>query len=308
MLDTIVLEFLPNVIHSLFSFFVIISIIIFIHEFGHYAFAKYFGVKVETFSVGFGKELIGFSDRSGTRWKICAIPMGGYVKMFGDADAAGTSDEALYNSMTAEEKQFSFLHKSLYQRALIVLGGPVANFILSLVVLSGLFFSYGKPIADPIIGLVADSSPAAVAGLHSGDRISKINDQNISSFADIQRIVMLNVKDNIHISYIRDDKEFLTSINVKTDSGTTRIIGISSSSSRYMQLSMMESIQESFLTTYSIITQTMSALSQILTGQRPASELGGPIKIAQYSGKICCIRVCKYFVVYSITINQSRIL
>src|SRR5476651_1446843 len=128
------MDILLHLLHSLWSFFVVLSTIVFIHEFGHYIIAKWCGVKIEAFSIGFGKELIGWNDRSGTRWKISALPLGGYVKMFGDASAASTTDEDAIEHMSAEEKKLTFHHKPLYKKAAIVAAGPVANFLLTIVI------------------------------------------------------------------------------------------------------------------------------------------------------------------------------
>src|SRR5579863_7394820 len=147
-------------LHTLWSFFIILSVIVFIHEFGHYLIAKLCGVKIEAFSIGFGQELIGWNDRSGTRWKISLLPLDGYVKMFGDASSASTADAEALERMSAAERQLTFHHKPLYKKAAIVAAGPCANFILTIAVFFYLIMTTGLPSADPVVGGIMPNSPA----------------------------------------------------------------------------------------------------------------------------------------------------
>ena len=164
------------------NFVIILSVIVFIHEFGHYIVAKMCGVKVESFSIGFGKELIGFNDKSGTRWKISIIPMGGYVKMFGDIDPASSPDFDKLDKLTPEEEEVTFFKKNLWQKSAIVVAGPIANYILAIAILTTFYLNYGRPFYEPIIGGIMEDMPADIAGLELGDKIIEIDGKEISDF------------------------------------------------------------------------------------------------------------------------------
>jgi regulator of sigma E protease len=174
------------------AFLLIISVIVFIHEFGHYYIARLCGVRVEQFSIGFGKEMFGWNDRHGTRWKLSILPIGGYVKMFGSADAASTPDGDSMEEMTEEDKKVSFQHKSLPRKSAIVAAGPAANFILAIMILAGFFYMIGKPVAMPVVGEVMEESAAAEAGLRAGDRFLEFDGRSMESFSDIQRVTRLH--------------------------------------------------------------------------------------------------------------------
>src|SRR5690606_26386762 len=175
------------------SFFIILSVIVFIHEFGHYIIAKLCGVKIEAFSIGFGKELVGFTDRTGTRWKISLLPLGGYVKMFGDSSAASTPDADALEHLSEDERKLTFHHKPLHKKAAIVAAGPVFNFILTIAIFTYFIMTSGLPSVEPIAGEIMADSPAAAAGLKAGDRILKINEDKVSSFNDIPYLISTNL-------------------------------------------------------------------------------------------------------------------
>jgi regulator of sigma E protease len=171
------------------GFLFVISLVVFVHELGHFLAGRYFGVKVETFSIGFGKELIGFTDRYGTRWKFAALPLGGYVKFWGDEGAASTPDQDKLKQMPETDRSRSFHHKTWWQKSIISVAGPLANFILALVILTGFFLVYGSNSSSPIIGNVKAGYPAELAGLKPGDRVVSIDDQEISDFSAIVKVV-----------------------------------------------------------------------------------------------------------------------
>src|SRR3954451_8159583 len=172
-------------------FLFVLTIVVFFHELGHFLIARWAGVKVLTFSLGFGPELIGFNDRHNTRWKISAIPLGGYVKFFGDESEASTPSAEALAKMTAEERSDSFHHKSVGRRAAIVAAGPIANFILAIVIFTGLFTFFGKPSTTARVDTVQAGSAAAAAGFQSGDVVTAIDGDAIGSFSDMQRIVSI---------------------------------------------------------------------------------------------------------------------
>src|SRR5471032_618941 len=164
------------------AFLFVITLVVFFHELGHFLVARACGVKVDVFSIGFGKEIVGFNDRSGTRWKISWIPVGGYVKFAGDADASSRPDVAAAAQMSAAEREGVLALKPLGQRALVAASGPFANFILAIVLLTGLFVYSGHTVIAPVIGEVTKGSPAAAAGITSGDRVTRIDGPQITDF------------------------------------------------------------------------------------------------------------------------------
>ncbi|MFM8800898.1 MAG: M50 family metallopeptidase, partial [Tagaea sp.] len=194
-----------NLVDYLLPFLLVLTVLIFVHELGHYWVAKRCGVKVETFSIGFGRELVGWTDKSGTRWKIAWLPLGGYVKMFGDADAASTPAEGV-KTMSADERAVSFFHKTLRQRAAIVAAGPAANFLLAIVLFAGVFAFVGQPFTPARVGGIVEGSAAERAGLQPGDMIVEINGSRIERFEDIQRIVQLNLDRRLDLAVERDGR------------------------------------------------------------------------------------------------------
>ena len=211
-------------LHTILSFVVILSLIVFIHEFGHYIVARWCGVKVEEFAIGFGKELFGWNAKSGTRWKICLIPMGGYVKMFGDASEASTPDSDTIEKMTEEERAVSFHYKSLPRKAAIVFAGPLANFLLTIAIFTGFIFTNGLSTTEPIIGDVMPESAAFEAGLLSGDVITAIDGEAVEKFNDIPRMIAINMGDNpIQITLLRDGMQKIFQLTPKMDEAEDRL-------------------------------------------------------------------------------------
>src|SRR5215475_4420339 len=188
-------------------FLIVLTILVFVHALGHYWVARRNGVRIEVFSIGFGSELFGWTDKAGTRWKFSAIPLGGYVKMYGDADATSAPGEALPD-MTPEQRAVSFHHKRLGQRAAIVAAGPAANFLFAIVVFAALYVFVGQPFTPPDIGVVLPGSAAERAGLRPDDRILRVNGGEIERFEEIQRIVQLNLDSGpLDIVVQRDGRE-----------------------------------------------------------------------------------------------------
>ncbi len=198
---------LQLILHNILSFVVIISVIVFIHEFGHFLVARMCGVKIDEFAIGFGRELIGFTDKNGTRWKICPIPFGGYVKMFGDKNGASIPDDELLAQMSVEEKKISFLGKTVWQRMAIVVAGPVANFLLTIFIFTFLFRINGLNTVLPIVDVIAENSAAAESGLKKGDRILAIDGKEIFSFDDIREVVTRSSGKELGLRVLRSDSE-----------------------------------------------------------------------------------------------------
>jgi len=274
-------------------FLVILTIVVFVHELGHYLVARRNGVKVEVFSIGFGRELVGWTDRHGTRWKISLVPLGGYVRMFGDEDAASTPDTS--REFTAEEKAVSFHHKRLGQRAAIVSAGPIANLVFAILVFAVMFMTVGQPTTPPVVGLVQANSAAEKAGLQTGDRIAAINGRAIARFEEIQQIVRLGDGSTLELDVERDGqiqrlKATPTLTLLKDHFGNEQKmpllgIGASGAASQLVRMGPGQALMESVRQTWVVIDSTFSALGQMIAGRRDSSELGGPLRIAQYSGQ-----------------------
>ncbi|WP_253299994.1 RIP metalloprotease RseP [Wolbachia endosymbiont of Chironomus riparius] len=282
---------LTNNIHYL-SFFLIISIIVFVHEYGHYIVAKICKVKVESFSIGFGPELFGFNDKSGTRWKLSAIPLGGYVKMLGDTNEASIPDKK--QELTDEEKLLSFHEKPRYKKAAIVFAGPFANIIFTVIVLTVFFCIEGYYRIPPVIGNVIKGSVAEVAGLLPGDVITQVNNNKIRYFEDITHIVISNPRTKMQIEYKRSNKKHVTalipSIIEDKDAFGNLIkkesIGITSINvTGLKQTSFFGAVNLSINETYRTMTLAVRAMGQIVIGKRDINQISGPIKIAQYSSQ-----------------------
>ncbi|MEW5728017.1 MAG: site-2 protease family protein, partial [Pseudomonadota bacterium] len=200
------MDFIAGIWNYVVVFLVILTVVVFVHELGHYLVARWNGVRVEVFSIGFGPEVWGWNAKSGTRWRISLLPLGGYVKMFGDSDASSATPDG--RPMSEAEKAVSFHHKRVGQRAAIVFAGPAANFLFAILGLMLMFMALGQPVAEPVIGKVHEGTAAAEAGLRAGDRIVAINGSEVERFQDIQRIVRLDIERPLTLSVDRDGSPF----------------------------------------------------------------------------------------------------
>lgn len=285
--------------HNFLSFIVILTFIVFIHEFGHYYIARICGVKVEEFSIGFGKELFGFNDKKGTRWKFCILPFGGFVKMFGDKDPASVPDSEKIKSFTEEEKKISFYFQNVYKRIAIVVAGPLANFILTIVIFTAIFKIQGVTKILPIIDKVIEGSAAQESGIKPKDQIIKINNIGIEDFSQMQKIIIENGEKNLKIEVLRDKKNLVFDVTPKIsvtkdlfgNEVKIPMIGVSASAPEfnhadsYKKLNFGAAFVKAVSTTYDISVEILKATGQLIIGNRSIKELGGPIKIAEYSGK-----------------------
>ncbi len=281
------------ILHNLLSFVLITSVIVFIHEFGHFLVARFCGVKVEEFSIGFGRELFGFTDKKGTRWKFCPIPFGGYVKMFGDKNSASIPDDEMIAQMSSAEKKQSFLGKNVYQRMAIVVAGPVANFILAIFIFTAIFRINGLRTTLPIVDTVVENSVAAEFGLKKGDKILAIDSKEITAFEEIRQIVSANTGEQLQLKVLRENEEISLAITPKIQ--TTKnifgedvkvgMLGITASESTHQDLNLWQSFVEANKETAQMTVAIFKAIGELVTGKRSVEELGGPIKIAKYSGK-----------------------
>jgi regulator of sigma E protease len=279
--------------HTLLSFVVVLSIIVFVHEFGHYIVAKLCGVRITAFSIGFGKEIYGFNDRSGTRWKFSLLPLGGYVKMFGDASAASTADTNALERMSDAERAVSFHYKPLWQKALVVVAGPAANFLLTISIFTYFIVSNGLPSVEPVVGAVMEQSAAAEAGLKTGDRILSVDNKTVKSFNDIPYYISTNLGTPVQLGVERAGETLSITLTPnlteeKDDLGNTGkrpLIGIKSQEIKYEDVGPVRAVGEAVERTYMICVATLEALKQMVMGERSAEDLKCPIGIAQLSGQ-----------------------
>ncbi|CAA7617343.1 putative enzyme [Candidatus Terasakiella magnetica] len=274
-------------------FLIILTVVVFVHELGHFLVARWNGVRVEVFSIGFGREIWGFTAKSGTRWRISLLPLGGYVKFFGDADAASATGDD--RPMTDEEKAVSFQHKRVGQRAAIVVAGPAANFIFAILGLAGLFMALGQPVTEPVVGAVHAGTAAEAAGIKAGDRILSINGQVVERFQDIQRIVRLEIEHPLELSVRRGELVMAISAQPRViqrqgvfgGQEKVPVLGISAdqASTRIINHGPVSALGEALRETESMVRGTFVGIGQMINGTRDTDELGGPIRIARGAGE-----------------------
>ncbi len=280
-------------------FIVLIVVVVFIHEYGHYYFAKKYGVGVTDFSIGFGKELFGWNDKSGTRWKICWIPLGGYVKFFGDRNVFSQADqEELLKKYNKEDQEKLFVTKPLYQRSLIVAGGPIANFVLAIFIFLFIFMFAGKDFTPAIIDEVQKDSPAEIAGMKKNDIILEIDNNKVESILDVSKLILMSTSEIVDFKVSRYDQELLLKVKPKIVSGVDnlgnkinkRIIGIKLSpynnEINHKKLGPAKALIESVKEVYFVTTSSLKYMGSMITGSGDSSQLGGPIRIAKISGQV----------------------
>lgn len=282
----------PPVLMTIVAFVAVIGPLVFVHELGHYLVARWCGVKAEAFSIGFGPELVGWVDSRGTRWRVAALPLGGYVRFKGDMNAAGEIDPA-WLALPPEERARSFPSKPLWQRAAIVAAGPLINLIFAVLLLGGLAMIRGEPVSEPVIGRVAEGSAAEAAGLRSGDRIVSIMGRDVENFQDIASIVSLRPNEMLPYVIERDGARIEKSIAAATRIEEDRFgnvyrmgqLGIASGEISLRPVGLIEAPVVGFNQAVSITRTALDGMGQIVTGRRSVSELGGPLKIADISGQ-----------------------
>jgi regulator of sigma E protease len=282
----------------LIPFLFVLTIVVFFHELGHFLVARWCGIRVMVFSIGFGPELIGFTDRHGTRWKLAAIPLGGFVKFFGDENAASVPNSEAVAGMNAAERQQSFFHKTVAQRAAVVAAGPIANFLLAIVIFAAVFGLYGRQISTPRVDSVQPGSVAAQAGFQTGDLIVSIDGRAIDSFSDMQRIVGSSANQRLEFVIDRGGaRQTLTAVpalkEIKDSFGGTHrvgVLGVSRSTNpgdvKVERVGPLSAVAMGFEETWFVVERTMNYIAGVIVGRESADQLGGPIRIAQVSGQV----------------------
>lgn len=284
-------------------FVLVLSLLVFVHEMGHYLVGRWSGIKILAFSIGFGPELVGFNDRHGTRWKLSAIPLGGYVRFFGDADAASKPDEEELSTLTPEERAQTLSGAKLWKRAATVAAGPIANFILAIAIFSVIFAIYGRPLADPVVAEVKADSAAAEAGVLPGDVLVALDGKSVSTFDDVVRYVSVRPELPIVVTIRRADLTLDLQMVPRRTEMTDRfgnkmeigLIGIvtnqQSGNFRVEKLTPLQSVGEGARQTWHVVTGTFDYLSNLVTGRMNADQLGGPVRVAQASGQMATLGV-----------------
>ena len=287
-----------NLAGYIVPFLFVLTIVVFFHELGHFLVARRCGVKVLTFSIGFGPEILGFFDRYRTRWKISAVPLGGYVKFFGDENAASVPDQETVAQMTEAEKAVSFVHQRVGPRAAVVAAGPIANFILAIAIFAGIFMLYGKQTTSARVDTVQTASAAEAAGFKPGDLVTAIDGEKIDSFADMQRIVSISAGETLTIEVDRGGAHVVLKATpqlkeLKDNFGNVHrlgVLGISRSMApgdiKTQKLSPPQALLGGLQETWFVVDRTLSYIGGVVVGREAADELGGPIRIAQVSGQV----------------------
>lgn len=295
-----------TLLHTLVPFVFVMTVVVFFHELGHFLVGRWCGVQVDVFSIGFGPELFARTDRHGTRWRVAAIPLGGYVKFHGDMNAASAGPSDAIAAMPEAERARTFTAQPVYERAAVVAAGPIANFILALVILSGLFYVEGRSILLPRVASVVAGSAAEKAGFAAGDVVHSIDGRPIDSFVDMQKIV--SVSSGVPLSFgIERGGQDLSLIgtperrDVKNPLGTsnTGVLGVSASTDpadvRNVRLGLGASVVEAAHETWFVIDRTASYIGGLVIGREKPDQLSGPIGVAGVAGQVAKIGIGPLF-------------
>ena len=296
---TLIQLFFTNIVTFILPFLVLISLVVFIHEYGHYYVAKKFGVGATDFSIGMGKELFGFNDKSGTRWKFCLIPIGGYVKFFGDRNVYSQAEQKkLLNQYSPEDQKKLFAVKPLHQRALVIVAGPAANFLLAIVIFTFIYMFAGKDFTPGKIDEVQENSPAEVIGLKKNDVIYSINDKKVKSITDISAYINTSTTEEITLSVLRNDNEIFFKAKPKIietldslgNKIKKKVLGIEIvplyNEFNKEKLGPTKALYYAVKETWFVTTSSLDFILSLLKGNGDVSQLGGPVKIAKITGQV----------------------
>jgi regulator of sigma E protease len=290
-----------GIVGYVIPFIFVLSLVVFFHELGHFLIARWCGVRVVVFSIGFGPEIVGFNDRHGTRWKISAIPLGGFVKFLGDDNAASTPDSAALAKMEASERAQSFMFQPVLKRAAIVVAGPAANFLLAIVIFAAVFMVYGKQTMSARVDAVQPGSAAATAGFEPGDVVVAIDGHAIDNFTQMQRIVGESAGEALQVTIRRNgETRTLTAtpaLQEKKDVfGNVRRIGIlgiqrspAPEDLKFQPVAPLQAVWLGVQESWDVVDQTLSYIGGVIVGRKSADQLGGPIRIAQMSGQVASL-------------------
>jgi regulator of sigma E protease len=302
------------------AFLFVITVVVFFHELGHFLVARGFGVKVDTFSVGFGREIVGRTDRSGTRWKLSWLPIGGYVKFAGDADAASRPDVEAARTMTAAEREGVLMFKPLYQRALVAASGPLANFVLAIVMLTGILMYTGHVVVPPVVGAVTKSMPAALAGIQTGDRITRIDQTAITDFQQLPEIISVsNGTTPLALGISRaghDMTLWITPRRIKThdvlgNSISQMAIGVGARDPGIRKpYDLVGAFAAACSETGNIVKTTILTIGQIVAGHGGADQLSGPVgimKVTHQVAKVGFLPLLNLVAILSVSIGLANL-
>lgn len=314
------MDWIVDTIYYVVPFLVLLGILVFVHEFGHFIVARLTGVQVAEFSIGFGKTLWSRTDKKGTEWKLSLVPLGGYCKFLGDDDASSSCSSEAKNDIKDEELGKAFFAQGPLKKLAIVIAGPAANYLFAILLFAGLFYSYGKISLPPVVGEVMPESAAEAAGIMSGDRITRINGSKIDSFADITRQIALHVdSEDVSIEILRNDEPIALSFPLKpiileSDSGVVEekaVLGIKSVTSvevDKVDLSIGQAIAAAGEEAWKLTTSTLQGIGQIVTGKRSSKDVGGIIRIAEMSGDVSKSGIVEFIIFTAIlSINLGMI-
>ena len=286
---------------TIVPFLFVLTVVVFIHEMGHYLVGRWCGIGVKAFSIGFGPELVGFNDSHGTRWKLCAIPLGGYVKFVGDMNVVSQPAESQVAALSDAERKIAFHTQPIWKRAATVFAGPAFNFLLTIAVLAVLFSIYGKVVLQPTVAEVVPNSPAAAAGFMPGDRFVSVDGQAVESFADVQRLVSGRSGDAIVFVMLRDGREVTLTATPqiaeqKDALGNTikvGVIGVVNNEAlgqpRVISFSPPGAVVEALRETVHIVERTGQFMKRFAVGREDKCQLGGPVKIADMAGRAAAL-------------------
>ncbi len=282
-------------------FLFVLTLLVFVHEMGHYLVGRWCGIRATAFSIGFGPEIVGFTDRQGTRWKLSAIPLGGYVKFWGDEDASSRPGQDALAGLTEEEKAHTLAGAKLWKRAATVAAGPIANFLLAILIFTSLFALYGKPVSDPVVAEVKAGSAAEEAGVKPGDVLVSLDDTIVKTFDDVRRYVSIRPGTSIIVTIRRDgvtqalpmvpratviDDPFGNKVEV----GLIGIVTTQAAGNfRVEKMGVGQALAEGVAETGNIVTGTFHYIGNLVTGKMKPDQLGGPVRVAQASGQMATL-------------------
>lgn len=305
----------PGFFYTVMAFILVIGPLVFVHEFGHYLAGRVFGVKADEFSIGFGREVFGVTDKRGTRWKFGWMPLGGYVKFAGDMDASSKPDPD-WLALPADERERTFQAKPIWQRAIIVAAGPVTNFVVAIAILMGFALSFGELRTPAVVGTIQPNSPAQAAGLQPGDRIVALGGRSVDSFEDMVRFIQIRPGQQVRVDFVRGTAPQAIDLTVGTHIERDRFgnepkigrLGIGRTAATLVPVGLLEAPVVAIRQTGSILRMMGDVIGQIISGRRSVKELGGPLSIAKVSGEQMALGTASFvFLIALVSINLGFI-